>query len=142
MGKDTKDHPNVKEAVPFFRVLDMGKSLRFYKDVLGFEIKMSWEPNGKIEWCWLRLGNASLMLQEYRDNAPAVKRGVGVSIYFICEDALKIYKQALLHGVSIAEPFVGNNLWVVELRDPDDYLILFESATDVAEGTKYANWRQ
>ena len=32
--------PNVKQAVPFFMVTDMEKSLAFYRDGLGFELKM------------------------------------------------------------------------------------------------------
>jgi lactoylglutathione lyase len=35
---------------------------------------------------------------------------------------------------------VGNNLWVVELSDPDGYKVCFESPTDVPEGTKYSEW--
>jgi lactoylglutathione lyase len=81
---------NVQQAVPFFMVTQMDRSLRFYINALGFELKNKWEPKGKIEWCWLQLGNASIMLQEYRENPPAEKRGEGVSIYFICEDANKI----------------------------------------------------
>lgn len=31
--------PNVKQAVPFFMVDDMQKSLQFYRDGLGFAVK-------------------------------------------------------------------------------------------------------
>jgi hypothetical protein len=43
-------------------------------------------------------------------------------------------------GLSASEPFVGNNMWVVGLKDPDGYNIFFESPTDVAEETKYSDW--
>ena len=61
---------NVRQAVPFFMVTNMEKSLQFYINGLGFELKMKWEPRGSIEWCWLQFDLASLMLQEYRDNQP------------------------------------------------------------------------
>jgi hypothetical protein len=95
----------------------------------------------KIEWCWLELGNTSIMLQEYRNNIPVDKRGEGVSICFMCEDALTIYKQILSNGLSTSsEPIVGNNLWVVGLKDPDGYNIYFESPTDLPEETTYSEW--
>ena len=36
---------NVKQAVPFFGVTNMGASLRFYVDGLGFKMKHSWIPD-------------------------------------------------------------------------------------------------
>src|SRR5688572_25755381 len=124
MNKNLETQSNVKQAVPFFMVVHMDNSLDFYINGLGFEMKQKWEPGGKIEWCWLELDNASIMMQEYRTNVPAKNPGEGVSICFMCEDALIIYKQITLRGLStLSEPFVGNNLWVVELRDPDGYNI-------------------
>jgi uncharacterized glyoxalase superfamily protein PhnB len=137
---DLKNSPNVQQAVPFFMVVNMDSALNFYTNGLGFELKNKWEPSGKIEWCWLQLGNASIMLQEYSTSTPPDKRGEGVSVCFMCEDALTIYEQIISRGLSAAEPFVGNNLWVVELKDPDGYKICFESPTDVPEGTKYSEW--
>lgn len=140
MNNDLKSNLNVREAVPFFMVVNMANSLDFYIKGLGFELKMKWEPRGTIEWCWLQLDNASLMLQEYRNDPPTEKLGAGVSICFMCEDALKIYEQIRSRGLSPDEPFVGNNLWVVQLKDPDGYNIAFESPTDVAEETMYSDW--
>jgi len=132
---------NVRQAVPFFMVTNMEKSLQFYIDGLGFELKMKWEPRGSIEWCWLQFDLASLMLQEYRDNQPPAKLGVGMSVCFMCDDALEIYNQIISRGISLnAEPFVGNQLWVVGINDPDGYAVFFESPTEVLEGTTYSEW--
>jgi lactoylglutathione lyase len=132
--------PNVREAVPFFGVMDMAASLRFYVDGLGFRITNSWRPDGPdtVRWCSLGLGGASLMLQEYLpDFRPSEKLGLGVSVCFFCEDALAIYRDALAKGLSPKRPFVGNTLWVVSFVDPDGYRIDFESPTDVPEETEY-----
>lgn len=139
MSNETAGRPNVKQAVPFFMVVNIEASLDFYTRGLGFELKMKWEPRGKIEWCWLELGNAAIMLQEYRNSVPEI-RGQGISICFMCEDALEIYREAMSRELSPMEPFVGNNAWVVQLKDPDGYNILFESTTDVPEETKYSEW--
>lgn len=81
------------------------------------------------------------MLQEYRDGfRPAEKLGVGASICFMCEDALKIHHETASRGLQPEEPFVGNAMWVVPFTDPDGYGICFESPTDVPEGTKYGEW--
>lgn len=131
---------NVKQAVPFFMVANMEHSLAFYMNGLGFTLKNKWEPRGKLEWCWLQLDNASIMLQEYRSIPPTEKPGLGVTIYFICEDAISLYEDIMQRGLHPAEPFVGNNMWVVQLKDPDGYHIAFESPTELKEETKYSDW--
>jgi len=129
---------NVQESVPFFGVTNMESSLRFYLDALGFEMSNKWIVDGRIRWCWLKLGGASLMLQEFlKDRVPAGKLGEGVSVCFQCKDAIAIYHQAKGRGLPVRKPMVGNGLWVTALTDPDGYRIYFESPTDVPEETEY-----
>src|SRR5437762_14153751 len=97
---------NVRQSVPFFRVQDIQRSLKFYVDGLGFSIKFRWTPDGNIRWCWLENGGASLMLQDFwsdhdktEKQPPPEKRGVGVSVCFMCGDALAIYHQAKARGL-------------------------------------------
>ncbi len=131
---------NVKQAVPFFGVTNMEASLRFYVDGLGFEMKYRWIPgaDNKIRWCWLERGGGSIMLQEYVPEwRPTETLGTGVSVCFMCEDALALYREFKSRGIQTRQrPFVGNRLWVVSLADPDGYRIDFESPTDVPEETE------
>ncbi len=136
---------NVKQAVPFFGVTNMESSLRFYLDGLGFKIKNHWipdrsedHPDGRIRWCWLQLGEAAIMLQEFLPQyRPKETLGKGVSVCFMCEDALALYREFKSRGVRINKrPFVGNRLWVVSLTDPDGYRIDFESPTNAPEGSE------
>lgn len=130
---------NVKQAVPFFMITDMERSLRYYVDGLAFVMTNKWIPDGKIRWCWLEIGGAALMLQEYRgDRVPQEKRGVGVSVCFQCQDALQIYRDLKARGIEAKRPFVGNNMWVTSLTDPDGYKIDFESPTDAPEESVYS----
>jgi len=136
---------NIKETVPFLAVSDMQKSLDFYVNGLGFEIQYQWVPKDRIMWCKLINGNGTLMLQEHHQMDAGImdgqgRAGIGMSIYFICEDALKIYSQMIDKGFDASEPFVGNNMWVTSVNDPDGYSIFFESVTAVAEGTKFSEW--
>ena len=135
--------PNVKQAVPFFAVSDMEASLCYYVDGLGFKMTNKWIDEGKLRWCWLERGGAALMLQEFRTEghdswAPKGIVGEGVTIDFICQDALAIYHEITARGIQASRPFVGNGMWVTSLSDPDGYRLEFESATDVPEGTEYS----
>jgi lactoylglutathione lyase len=144
MNSETTTKPNIKQAVPFFMVVNMEVSLRFYLDGLGFVMINKWVPRDTIEWCWLQRDGAALMLQEYRKEkgVPAETRGVGVSICFQCEDALDLYHEFTAKGIGVSEPFVGNKMWVIDVKDPDGYNLNFESVTDVPEETKYFEWRK
>jgi catechol 2,3-dioxygenase-like lactoylglutathione lyase family enzyme len=135
---------NVKQAVPFFSVTDIEASLRFYVDGLGCVMTRQWLPEGRVRWCWLRLGDAALMLQEYwRDGRPAGAPdgplGQGVSICFMCADAIAIYRELVSRGIAAQRPFVGNGLWVTSVSDPDGYRLDFESLTEVPEETIYSD---
>src|SRR4029079_15450645 len=108
---------------------------------LGFQMTNWWIPEEKIRWCNIQIGGANLMLQEYLpERLPQNKRGEGVSVCFMCEDAVELYHDFTSRGVELKEPFVGNNMWVVQLTDPDGYGLCFESFTDVPEGTSYTEW--
>jgi catechol 2,3-dioxygenase-like lactoylglutathione lyase family enzyme len=141
MKLESKAETNVKQAVPFFGVSNIEASVRYYVDGLGFEMTHKWLDEGKLRWCWLQRGGAALMLQEFKKEGhdswvPEGKVGVGVSICFICEDALAIYREVTARGIQASNPFVGNGMWVTSLSDPDGYRIEFESYTDVPEGTE------
>ena len=134
---------NVKQAVPFFRVSNIERSLRYYVYGLGFEMTRKWIVEGKLRWCWLQHGEAALMLQEFPKEghdswSPKGKVGEGVSICFQCDDALAIYRAVTARGIKASKPFVGNGMWVTSLWDPDGYKIEFESLTNVPEDTQYS----
>jgi lactoylglutathione lyase len=125
---------NVKEVVPFLSVSSMERSIHFYIDGLGFAVRHKWEPEGKLRWCWLTLGGASLMLQEFA-NVPPPTPG-GINLTFTCEDAIALFHEYRARGLNPSEPEVGNGLWATQVIDPDGYKLFFESPTDVAEDTK------
>ena len=63
--------------------------------------------------------------------------GGGVSLNFICDDALAFYQVIKERWVETKRPFVGNAMWVVSVHDPDGYNLHFESRTDAPEGFEY-----
>ena len=147
MASQAIEEPNVTQAVPMFAVSNMEESLRFYLDGLGFTMSNKWIDEGKLRWCWLQLGNAALMLQEFRKEGhdswvPKGKVGEGVSINFTCKDALIIYREVTSRGVEAKKPFVGNGMWVTSMSDPDGYKLFFESITNVPEDTEYSEAKE
>jgi uncharacterized glyoxalase superfamily protein PhnB len=149
MQIETMTSTNVKQAVPFFSVSNMEASLRFYVDGLGFKMTRWWipdasdgqneyMPDGKIRWCWLELGEAAIMLQEFMpDRQPREKLGTGVNVCFQCADSLALYREFKSRGVQMRHrPSVGNRLWVVPVIDPDGYRMEFSSPTDAPEETE------
>ena len=147
MNPRAKTKANIKQAVPFFAISNMENSLRFYVDGLGFEMTQKWIPNDKIEWCYLQRGGGAIMLQEFRKEGADAREfegkiGEGISICFMCEDALELYHEFTSRKIKVSEPFVGNGMWVISLSDPDGYKLDFESYTDVPEETRYADWKK
>jgi lactoylglutathione lyase len=142
MATNPLPSPNVTAVVPFLMVTEMPRSLRFYIDGLGFTLKNKWTPDdpAKIRWCWLELGGASLMLQEYlAARIPKEKRGEGVSLCFQCHDAVALYHEFRARNLDPREPFVGNQMWDTLIIDPDGYHLHFESPTTVPEETKLSD---
>jgi predicted enzyme related to lactoylglutathione lyase len=93
------------------------------------------DSQGQAPLVLVQLGGAALMLQEF---AVEGKRGQGVSVCFQCKDALAIYRAITSRGVQARRPFVGNNMWVVVVVDPDGYKLDVQSPTDVPEETEYS----
>lgn len=147
MPVETMRSANVKQAVPFFGVTNMEASLRFYVDGLGFKMTRWWIPDqadshykldGRIIWCWLELGEAAIMLQEFSPgHQPKETLGTGANVCFQCEDALALYREFKSRGIQTrGRPSVGNRLWVVPVTDPDGYRMEFSSPTDAPEDTE------
>jgi lactoylglutathione lyase len=144
MSASAQPSSNVKQVVPFFRITDMDRSLRFYLDGLGFTLKNKWVVDDQVRWCWLELGGAALMLQTFANDghqaqAPTGRLGEGVSLEFQCQDAITLYREFISRGLAASEPQVGNGMWVTSLSDPDGYRLGFESLTDTPEDTKLSD---
>ena len=132
----------VEQIVPLLLVQSMEASLRFYVDGLGFTITNKWVVDGRVRWCWLQLGGAAIMLQEFvpdegHERRPPEHVGAGVGFNFICRDAIAFYHAMRDRSVTTSRPFVGNKMWVTSLKDPDGYDLHFESPTDAPEESEY-----
>jgi catechol 2,3-dioxygenase-like lactoylglutathione lyase family enzyme len=69
----------IRGMAPLLQVVDMPASIVFYRDVLGFEVAKTSNPNqGRFDWAPLRLPGVELMLKTAyeEDTRPAVPDAV------------------------------------------------------------------
>ena len=117
---------------PLIQVFDMNSSLRFYCDVLGFEIAEKAAGGG---WVWLRHGDAELMLNTaYDDGArperpdPArVSAHEDTGLFIGCPDVDGAYDYLRGKGVDVSEPKVAwYGMKQMYLKDPDGFCICLQ----------------
>jgi catechol 2,3-dioxygenase-like lactoylglutathione lyase family enzyme len=138
MGANIVPGHNVIAVVPLLMIATMERSLVFYIGGLGFTIQNRWAPDGHLRGCRMSLGGAPL--QESTSStgwkiADGI-RGNGAALCFQCSNALAIYGEAAVRGISATrEPQVGNFACEVFFADPDGYKINFSGPTNWSEET-------
>ena len=118
------------------QVFDMPTSVRFYRDILGFEIVQTTSREGdQFDWGLLRLDNVEVMLNTpyERDERPAQPDSARVAahrdtcLYFGCPDVDAAYRHLKTQGIAVEEPEIApwgsKQLYV---RDPDGYQLCFQ----------------
>src|SRR5215472_8273675 len=122
---------DVRGLTPLLQVYDMPASVRFYRDLLGFQVVTTSPVLGpdRFHWALLRLGGAELMLNTAyeldserppeRDYArTAAHEDTG--LYLGCPDVDAAYQELRSKGVSVKEPVVtGYGMKQMYVRDPD-----------------------
>ena len=127
----------VNGVCPLLQVFDMPTSIRFYRDVLGFEVIQTSDREGdRFDWGLLRLNDAEVMLntayeEEDRPQDPDPKRMAAhadTCLYFGCPDVDAAYRHLRSHGVHVNEPHVAPyGMRQVYVRDPDGYELCFQA---------------
>ena len=130
----------VRSVCALLQVFDMPASVRFYRDVLGFEIvETSPREGDQFDWGLLRLNDAFLMLntayeQEYRPAQPEPARVAAhgdTGLFFNCPNVDGTYQHLLAHGVNVNEPKIAPyGMKQLYVSDPDGYVLCFQYAAD------------
>ena len=128
---------DVRGMTPLLQVFDMATSLKFYCDVLGFEIAQTDSntaaPNHN--WVWLRRNDIDLMLNtayEY-DKRPATANPRRVAthddtaLFFGAPDVDAVYAYLRTKGIEVKPPTVAPyGMKQLYLRDPDGFGLCFQ----------------
>ena len=129
MNNDSAPLANIKQALPFMMVKDIASSLQFYSDGLGFQ-KIKYTLNGdRVVWCQLQRGGAVLSLQENSTKIPEelALKCTGMSVCIQCNDTMALYHEFTAKGLRPTKPYLDTHTWIMLLKDPDGYLLSFES---------------
>lgn len=126
----------VNGVCTLLQVFDMPASVRFYRDILGFEIVTTSPAEGdQFDWGLLRLNEANLMLNTAyeQDDRPAQPEPARVSahgdtcLYFACPDVDAAYQHLRAHGLNVKEPKVAPyGMKQLYVSDPDGYALCFQ----------------
>jgi glyoxylase I family protein len=117
---------------PLIQVFDMDTSLRFYCDLLAFEIVEKAAGGG---WAWLRSGEAELMLNTAYDDGerpdqPDPSRlqwHRDTGLFIGCPDVDAAYEHLRAKGVKVSKPKVAwYGMKQMYLTDPDGFGICFQ----------------
>ncbi len=126
---------HVSGVVTLIQVFDMPSSLRFYRDLLGFEIVQRSQPVDNCHWAWLRLNDAEIMLNtahedKHRPPVPDSKRQMAhedTCLYFGCPDVDEAYQFLRSQGIEATEPKTAPyGMRQVYFHDPDRYAICLQ----------------
>jgi glyoxylase I family protein len=129
----------VQGVAPLVQVFDVPKSIRFYRDVLGFTVTdkskaMSDDPDD-VNWAMLQLCEATMMLNTAYDpedvpDAPDAARWSGhqdTCLYFGCPDVDAAYQHLISKGLEVDPPKVAwYGMKQLYLKDPDGFGICFQ----------------
>jgi glyoxylase I family protein len=140
--------PNIVGMAPLLQVYDMPTSVRFYRDMLGFEIKMTSpaQGEGRFHWALLRRGDVELMLNtayecdSERPSEPERSRVAAhadTCLYLGCPDVDAAYRELRAKGVNVQEPTVAPyGMKQMYLHDPDGYALCFQWAAAQASAAQ------
>ncbi len=128
---------DMRGICPLLQVFDMPTSIRFYRDVLGFEVSSTSPPRSPddIDWCWLKLNGTELMLNtryecESRPPVPdpaLIAAHDDTCLYIGCPDVDAAYRHLLARGLDIAPPKVAPyGMKQLYLKDPDGFGLCFQ----------------
>jgi uncharacterized glyoxalase superfamily protein PhnB len=116
----------LQEASPSFTVDDLEKSIAFYRDVLGFEVKQRWENDGKLMGVELAAGNVTFMVgQDDWKKGRNRAKGQGFRIYCsTTQDVDEIARDIKARGGTLEnEPTTHEWGRSFDLTDPDGFKI-------------------
>jgi len=125
----------VAGTVTLLQVFDMPTSLRFYRDLLGFEVIGRSQPEDTCGWAWLRLDDAEVMLNTAYDDdlrpphpdAERQKAHEDTTLYFGCPDVDGAYTFLRSQGIEATEPKTAYyGMRQVSFQDPDGYGICLQ----------------
>ena len=125
-----------KRLVPMLHVVDVDRSLAFYRDRLDFTLL---SPESAVrEWRWARIrrDGVELMLAGSLTGGPIREKGATtedwpVMFYFYPDDVVGLHETLRKRGVDVGGLFITfYRMKEFSLLDPDGHMLTFGQETD------------
>lgn len=132
MSTDTATNANPLEVQALqasMTVNDLGKSISWYRDALGFTVEQQHEREGKLVAASLNAGGAKILLNQ-ENGAKGFDRvkGQGFSLYFLTNQSVDdLAARAKAHGATLmTEPTdMPWGVRMIALNDLDGFKLVF-----------------
>lgn len=126
--------PSITELVPMMICNDVQATIKFYQEVLGFEVRDRMDDVGTSGWASLERGAVSLMLAS-PSYIPAPKPTEGqlseVLFYFYTDDVVGLRNHIVECGYQVSDFAVRfYQMKEIELTDPEGHVLIFGQDTD------------
>ena len=126
--------PSITELVPMMICKDVQATIKFYQDILAFEILERMDDVGTSGWASLERGTVRLMLAS-PSYIPAPKPVQGqlseVLFYFYTEDVVELREHIVQQGYPVGDFAVRfYQMKEIELTDPEGHVLIFGQDTD------------
>jgi catechol 2,3-dioxygenase-like lactoylglutathione lyase family enzyme len=150
-GSEASMPLDIRGMCPLLEVFDMATSLKFYCDLLGFQIHAADQNTTRPDhnWVWLiRGGDIHLMLNTAYDpgkrpSMPDPRRVADhqdTCLYFGAPDVDAVYAYLQESGIESEEPHIAPyGMKQLYLRDPDGYGVCFQWQANQKEAPSVAN---
>lgn len=125
MAAARKRSVKATQAIPSLGVSDIERSVSFYRHFFGFRVVDSYEMEGQMAWCWLRVNDANIMLQQLSPEQqitldPAI--GQSWSLFIRPDDLRALHARLSEAGFPVSE--IGETSYGASefsVSDPDGY---------------------
>jgi predicted enzyme related to lactoylglutathione lyase len=124
-----ENEAHIEGLVPFVHVRDVVKSAEFYER-FGFEIRNTYDVDGRRVWCWLELNQARIMLAETEEPVPAGQQFV--LFYLYVHDLHGLHEQLTRAGLEPGPIEPGHPGLEFSIDDPDGYNLMVTDAGALA----------
>jgi glyoxylase I family protein len=139
----------LRGLAPLLEVFDMPTSVRFYRDVLGFEVVQTSGLGDNFGWALLRRNGVELMLNtayedDQRPPAPDPARVAAhhdTALFFGCADVDGAYVHLRRHGCKVEPPVVQSyGMKQLYVSDPDGYNLCFQWPATEETREQWRTW--
>jgi len=126
---------DVRGMAPLLQVFDMPTAIRFYREVLEFELVATSGGGEQSDWVLLRRDGVELMLNTAYEvdarpstpNAARIASHADVGLFFGCADVDNAYAHLVSKGVKADPPRVAPyGMKQLYITDPDGYVLCFQ----------------